>query len=256
MKNLLKAKLDSGQRALGIFSALGGAVAPECIGLCGLDYFILDTEHGILDEKDALSTMLAAKTQDITPLVRLKDASRPSVLKMLDLGAMGVIIPFIENIEQVEQLISYAKYPPLGTRGYGLARASAYGCADYAQDLESYFSLCNQQTLLLPQCETVGCLNDIERIAALEGVDGIFAGPYDLSVSLGIPGQFDNPILLDALKRIARACLQANKYSFIFAGATENANRFLDMGYQAVCCGVDTMLLIQAIKRMAGGIKL
>ena len=255
MKNMLKAQLDAGKKALGTFTSLGGAVAAESLGLAGLDYFILDTEHGISDENNALLALLGAKSQNITPLIRVKDASRSSILKMLDLGAMGLVVPFIQSVEEVVALIGRAKYAPVGERGYGLTRSSGFGCADYAQNTEEYFALSNRETLLLPQCETRGCLNDIEKIVALNGVDGIFVGPYDLSVSLGVAGQMNHPDLLAAIEKVLLACKAAGKYSFIFAGTVESANRYFEMGYDSVTCGVDAMLLIEAAKRMISEVR-
>ncbi|MDL2236193.1 hypothetical protein LJC07_08705 [Christensenellaceae bacterium OttesenSCG-928-L17] len=250
MKNLLKEKLERGENPAGMFSVLGGIAAAECLGMAGLDYCIFDTEHGPGDVESVLPSVLAAERRGVAPLVRVKDSSRASVLKMLDIGAMGLVVPFINTLEEVEHLVGYAKYAPVGSRGYGIVRASGYGLADYAADTPAYFALSNRETLLLPQCETQGCLAHIEQITAMPGVDGIFVGPYDLSVALGVPGELDHPDLTAAIVRVQAACTQAGKYAFIFAGNPTHARRYLDMGYHSVTCGVDATLLAQAARDM------
>ncbi|MDL2218215.1 hypothetical protein LJC27_06100 [Christensenellaceae bacterium OttesenSCG-928-M15] len=255
MKNILKAKLLNGEKPLGMFTVLGGTITAECLGMAGLDYFILDTEHGVQDVESVLPALIAAERRDITPLVRVKDHSRASVLKMLDAGAMGLVVPFIHTVNDVKTLVNYAKYAPLGCRGYGIVRASGYGLADYAQDTKEYFELSNAQTLLLPQCETKSCLDHIEEIASLEGVDGIFVGPYDLSVALGVPGQMDDDSLNRGNERVRAACDGAGKFSFIFAGNAETANRYFHIGYSSVTCSVDAVALVRAVKSMTADIK-
>ena len=255
MKNLLKEKLDQSAQPLGVFGILPGTLAAEALGLAGIDYCIFDTEHGTGDVESVLPAIIAAERRNITPLVRVKDASRTSVLKMLDIGAMGLIVPFINTVEEVEMLVSHAKYVPTGNRGFGLVRASGYSFADYASDVPAYFALSNRETLLLPQCETRGCLEHIEEIVNMNGVDGIFTGPYDLSVALGIAGQMEHPDLIAAIERVQSVCARANKYSFIFAGNTLAARRYRDMGYSSVTCGMDAILLVQALRNMVQEIR-
>src|SRR5690554_6154691 len=215
MKNLLKEKIKNGNQAIGTFFELGGSTAVECLGISGLDFFIIDTEHGPFDVESSMDFIRTAELSSITPLVKIKDVSRPSVLKMLDIGAKGLIVPCVENIEQVKNLVEWAKYYPLGKRGFFTARPAGYGYKDFVKNIDNYFKVCNEETLLIPQCETIGCLENIEEIAKLEGVDGIFIGPYDLSIAMGKPSQFDDPAFLNAITRILKACKDANKFSFI-----------------------------------------
>ena len=105
--------------------------------------------------------------------------------------------------------------------------------------------------MLLPQCETLGCLNEIEAVAALPGVDGIFIGPYDLSIALGVPGQMDSPALADAIAAVRAACKKAGKPVFIYAGDPARARMYFSMGVEAVACGMDVLFLAQALRNMA-----
>lgn len=247
-------RLNQGEQVIGMFAGLGSVTAVECIGLGGMDFVVVDTEHGPGDVESTLPAVIAAERRGLAPIVRVKDPSRPSVLKMLDIGAAGVIVPFIQHIEEVQRLVEYAKFAPRGMRGYGITRANDYGSPEFA-DVDAYFEDSNQHTLLLPQCETAGCLQDIEAIAETDGVDGIFVGPYDLSVALKIPGQMEADALHSAINRILRACKNADKHAFIFAGTTAAAKRYMAMGYDAVTIGVDASVLADAVRGIVKTVK-
>ena len=255
MINKIKQMADKGQKALGTFFELGGTAAAECLGIAGLDFLVVDTEHGPYDVESALAAILAADRRGITPFVRIKDTSRPSVLKMLDIGAKGLVVPCVQTKEEVERLVEYAKFYPLGRRGFAFTLSGAFGYADFARDTQTYFDTSNSQTLLIPQCETRGCLDHIEEIASLEGVDGIFIGPYDLSVALGKPAQMDNPELVDAIGHILKVCKANGKISMIFAGGAGAAKTLFDQGFDCVACGVDAIFLIEAYKSLIAQLK-
>lgn len=255
MENRVKRQIQNGGKALGVFFELGGSTAAECLALSGLDFFIVDTEHGPYDVESAIPTILAARLRGTDPFVRTKDATRPSVLKMLDVGAAGLIVPNIKTVDEVERLVEYAKYAPMGNRGFAWTRAAGFGFDDVAQNLDTYFTACNQETLLVPQCETIGCLEHIEEIAALPGVDGIFVGPYDLSIALGVPGQMDAPVLQSAVARVLAACQAADKLAFIYAPNAAAAREDFAMGFDAVACGMDAILLTQAVRGLIAEVK-
>ena len=122
--------------------------------------------------------------------MHVRDSSRAAVLHALDLGARGIIIPDVQSVEEARRLVEYAKYYPLGARGFAFSRSAKYGFLPELKQIGDYFTATNQRTILMPQCETAGALEHIEEIAALDGIDGIFVGPYDLSVALGAPARF------------------------------------------------------------------
>ena len=255
MKNHLLELAAQGRPALGTFYELGGIAAAECLGIAGLDFMIVDTEHGPYDVESALTAITAASRRDCAPLVRVKDVTRPSVLKMLDVGAKGLIVPDVRSAEEVRRLVEYAKYYPLGRRGFAPTLASGYGFDREAADVESYFALCNRETLLIPQCETAEALEHIEEIAAMEGVDGIFVGPYDLSVALGKPARMDNPELLAAIARVLAACKANGKLSMIYARDAAGSARLFRQGFDCVACGMDSLFLIQAMRDYVADVK-
>ena len=255
MINYTKQKMLNGEKTLGTFLELGTANAVEALGYSGLDYIIIDTEHGPYTEESAMEFIRAAKMSKLSPFVRIKEISRPAVLRMLDIGAEGLIVPCIQTVEEVKSLVKHGKYFPLGERGFFFARASGYGNEDFAKSIDGYTAKCNYETMILPQCETLGCLQNIEEIASIDGVDGIFVGPYDLSIALGMPGKFNEPEFVAALERILKACKDAGKFAFIFATDADAAIKNLNMGFDSVAINMDIAILINAYKNIVKTIK-
>ena len=255
MINKIKQMAEQGQKALGTMFVLGGTMTVECLGIAGLDFLVVDTEHGPYDVESALAAVLAAERRGITPFVRIKEITRPAVLKMLDIGAKGLIVPCVQTKEEAERLVEYAKFSPLGRRGFAFTLAGDFGYADFARDAQTYFDVSNNRTLLIPQCETKGCLDNIEEIASMEGVDGIFIGPYDLSVALGKPAQMDNPDLIGAIRHILGVCKANDKISIIFTGNPAAVKPFFDQGFDCVACGVDAVFLIEAYRSLIAQVK-
>lgn len=249
MKNMLKEKINNNETVIGTFLEIGSTGMVECLALGGFDYIIIDTEHGPFETESVMEFIGTAKRRGMTPLVRTKDASRPAVLKNLDVGAMGLIIPNIHSVEEVLQVVRYGKYYPAGERGVAFGRGCGYGM-EKEQPLDLFFDECNQETMLIPQCETTGCLENIETIAALPGVDGIFVGPYDLSTSMGKPGQFDDPQVAAAIERVLKACKAAEKPCFIYADTTAKSRAYFDRGFEAVTLSMDAILVIRAMKAL------
>ena len=135
-------------------------------------------------------------------------------------------------------------------RGFAFSRSAKYGFSPELKNLSGYFETVNRRALLMPQCETAGALEHIEEIAALEGVDGIFVGPYDLSVALGAPAQFSTPEFRGALERILAACREHGKLAFIYANTMAEARDCFARGYQGAAVGTDTAFLVKAVKAM------
>lgn len=256
MKNMLREKILRGEKTIGSFFELGSASVLECLGLAGLDFAIIDTEHGAFDPLAALEYIRVAKQYGMTPLARVQEISRPAILKLLDAGAMGLIIPNVGSVDEVRQIVGWGKYMPLGHRGVAPSAGTDFWMSDYAsQGLEHYFEVSNRETMLLPQCETVGCLENIEEIAALPGVDGIFVGPFDLSASMGIPGQFEKPEFKEALERILAACKTENKPTMIYAANERKAKDGFAMGFDSVAYSMDALVLAEAYKALLASLR-
>ena len=157
--NPIQEKFQRGELSVGTFTQLGSPIAVECLGRTGLDYVLIDTEHCAVGVEFLTAAITAADAAGITPLVRINEISRSAVLQPLDYGAQGLIVPAVETVEQVAELVRYAKFPPVGNRGYCPTRDGGWGFDDESlQGTETYFARCNRETLLIPKCETRACL--------------------------------------------------------------------------------------------------
>lgn len=242
----------SDAKTIGTFFELGSCQAIEGLAKTGLDYIIIDTEHNYYSEESVANYIRAAENGNLLPYVRIGDVRRPYVLRMLDIGARGLIVPNITTVDEVEQLVSYAKFPPVGKRGYCPNRTSGWGQDTWAHDIHGYMQECNDRCKLIPQCETKEALEHIEEIVAVDGVDGIFVGPCDLSIALGIPLEFESPVLTQAIQRILRACEQRQKMAMIFSGTAQETKYWLEKGFDSVTCGLDISILIESYKSLLG----
>lgn len=256
MKNTVKEKLEKNMKPIGTFFELGSPSVVEALGRTGLDFIILDNEHGPFEAESSRDFARAAENVGLTALARVREVSRPAVLKLLDVGIQGLIVPDVHTVDQVQQIVAYAKYFPVGKRGFCPSRKDGWGFDTMAQQsVPEQMAYWNEQTLVIPQCETVGALEQIEEIAALEGVDGIFIGPFDLSISMGIPGQFDHPDFLAALERVQKACKDAGKFCMIFAGSPAAVAERFRQGYDAVAYSLDATVLAKAFQTDVAEIK-
>ncbi len=251
IRNSVLDKFKQGKKTIGTFSQMQSMTAIECLGYTGLDYVVIDMEHSPVTEAEAHQCIIAAKSAGLDAFVRVHEVSRSPVLKMLDAGAQAVIVPCVETMEQVRHLVEYAKFAPLGSRGFCPTRDGGWGYAEHAAgSIDEYMQICNLETLLILQCETLGCLDHIEKITNMDGVDGILIGPFDLSIALGKPARFDDPEVKEAFQRILQACKAAGKMCMIFAGSADAARQYYAEGFDSVAVGLDTSIYINAYREM------
>ncbi|MFD1797882.1 HpcH/HpaI aldolase/citrate lyase family protein [Paracoccus aurantiacus] len=214
----------------------GGVV--EMLAGCGFDWLLLDTEHSPMDAVSTMPLMQAAAPYAVSVVVRPGWNNPVEIKKMLDSGAQTLLIPYVQNAAEAAQAVAAVRYPPAGIRGVaGSTRASRYGAVN------DYIKRANDEICLLVQVETVGALENIEEIAAVDGVDGIFVGPADLAASMGHPGEPSYPevkaAILDSIRRITLAGLPAGILSLDDAFLDEAAQA----GAQFIAIGVDTVQL-------------
>ena len=249
MKNTLKEKLAQGAKPIGTFFELGSPSVIEALGRTGLDFVILDNEHGPFEAESSRDYCRAAENVGLTAIARVREVSRPAILKLLDVGVQGVIVPDVHTVDEVQKLIDYTKYYPIGKRGFCPSRKDGWGYDEMAQQsVPGQMAYWNREILLIPQCETAGALEHIEEIVSMEGVDGIFIGPFDLSISMGIPGQFDHPDFIAALERVQKVCKDAGKFCMIFAGNPAAVTERFQQGYDSVAYGLDASVLVAAFR--------
>lgn len=254
--NAIQEKFMRGEATIGTFTHLKSAVAIECMGQAGLDYVVIDTEHAPAGVEFVAQAITAADAAGIVPMVRINEISRSAVLQPLDLGAKALIVPAVETPEQVRQLIQYAKFAPLGNRGCCPTRDGGWGFAfNAANGYPAYMANSNRDTMLIPQCETLGCLEHIDEIAAMDGIDGIFVGPLDLSIAMGIPAQLDAPEMDAAFQKILAACKKNNKPVFVFSVDPVTAGQLLVKGFNSITFSLDALMLIQTYRSTIDAVK-
>ncbi len=163
------------------------------------------------------------------------------IKKVLDAGAAGIIVPQINTVEEAQSVINHSKYPPVGKRGVGLGRAHGYG-----KEFSSYLDNANQQTVIVLQAETQEVLNCIEEISAIDAVDAILIGPYDLSASLGHMGEISHPVVQSAIEGVKQACSSHNTQLGIFGVCADNVAPYKAMGFTLLTVGVDMLFVLSA----------
>lgn len=247
--NKLKEKMRGGVPTIGSFFEMGSSITAQCMALSGLDYFILDCEHGPYDPLAAVNLFRAGLLYGTTPLARVEAITRPGIMKPLDSGAQGLIIPCIKSVDDVKRVVEYGKYVPIGRRGVAANAANGYWADNFGgKSMDEWFAATNDEILLIPQCETLECLQDLENIVTVPGIDGLFIGPYDLSTSMGMAGQFDHPDFLAALDRILSICKETGTKTMIYAKTVEESKRFLQAGYDSITYTMDTIVFTEAYK--------
>ncbi|MEJ7735815.1 MAG: aldolase/citrate lyase family protein [Chitinophagaceae bacterium] len=246
MKNL-KSRIKRGEAVNGCWLNLGSSVTAEIVGLAGFDWVLIDLEHGAGGEKDVLTQLQALEHTKTAAIVRVESAERQRIHRVLDSGAEGVMCPRINNLEEAKSVVSGLRYPPKGSRGVAkMIRASAFG-----KNFAEYSSQANDNILGIVQVETIEVLNHLDQIAALDGIDVLFIGPADLSMALGIFGQFDHPLFKDALKATINAAQKAGKATGILFFNPDDYNRYYEMGIRMIACGADATFVVDGSRNMA-----
>jgi 2-keto-3-deoxy-L-rhamnonate aldolase RhmA len=251
-----KEKLASGQAVSGPIVAEIRTVGPiKALALAGHDFVWLDMEHAMYGWETIQTLVQYARAVGITPLVRATDLSYPLVARALDAGAIGIIVPRVETVEQVQQAVSYSLYPPLGRRGAGGEGRYAYERRLPADAVGEV----NGQTVVAVQIETIGAVEQIDAFAAVEGVDIICVGPQDLSISLGLPGQFDHPTFVEAVTHVMQRVSAAGKVAGMVERDARRFERWHAAGCRFFACNTDmnyhflgAQADVQTLKTFAG----
>lgn len=243
----LKQKILKGETLAGTFLSLGNPVVTEVIGQSGFDFVVIDQEHGVGNEQDTLHQLQALEAGTAAAVVRVESCERQRVHRVLDMGAEGIMFPRIHTVEEARRAVSALYYPPTGVRGVAkLVRASAYG-----QDFNEYLSRQKEDIVGIIQVETREILDCVEEVAALEGVDVLFVGPMDLSMALGVFGQFEHPEFLKALDVTARAARNAGKVCGILLPSPAYLPVWYEKGYRFFTGGGDLGFISNGAGNMA-----
>jgi 2-keto-3-deoxy-L-rhamnonate aldolase RhmA len=241
LRNTLKRKLAAGATACGLWVTLESATISEIAATLGYDWIVVDTEHGHLDFREVLDHIRATRSTEATTLVRIPQIDPGTIKRVLDLGAMGIIVPQVTGAADVERAVRFAKYPPRGVRGVGGERATLWGLG-----LRERTRVANAETMVIPLIETVAAGAAIDEILAIDGVDAVFFGPADYSASAGHLGEWEGPGIAEALLALKDKVRAAGRACGIMATSIENALVRRQEGFQMIGLGSDTGLLIRA----------
>jgi len=240
-----KAKLGENKFLLGSFVEIGAPGLVEIFGLTGFDFVVIDCEHAALSGETVASMVRGAEASGIAPFVRVRENAAGQILEALDLGAAGLHIPQIGTAEDAVRAIRAAKFPPAGIRGFNpFVRAASYG----TEPLETFRQTADGETLLVLHIEAQETLEQVEEILAVPGIDVAFLGPYDLSQTMGIPGQVTHPKVRDAMRAVVKAAAKHNVAVGCFANSLEQAAIWLGEGVSYLTYSVDSFIFVDACR--------
>ena len=239
---LEKSKLGTPLR--GTFLSLGDPLAARMIAQLGFDWILIDLEHGAGTEGSLPSLLMAVEGSDCSPIVRVVSNDQDCIKRALDLGAVGVMIPYVSTAEEARNAVSFTRYPPHGCRGV----ASSTIATGYGLNTDQYHAEALEKTLVIVQIETREGVDNIDQIAAVDGVDVVFVGPLDLSFNLGCSKQFDHPDLLAALQRVVAVCGEHGKAVGILS-SEERIDHHRSLGFTFIAVGSDAAALREGLIR-------
>ncbi|HEY5587095.1 MAG TPA: aldolase/citrate lyase family protein [Ruminiclostridium sp.] len=239
-----KEKLNQGESVIGPFMKVSDPAFVEVAGYAGFDFVILDTEHGPGSIELMQNLIRAAIVAGVLPIIRVQDGSEASIGKALDIGALGIQVPQVQNGEEAKEIVKKAKFYPKGERGVcRFVRAANYS----AMDRFEYFRAANDALVIL-QLEGQESIKNIDEILKVEGVDIVFIGPYDLSQSLGVPGEITNPIVIEKMQYIVDKAKEKNIIVGTFLDDIESIKRWKDAGILYLSYSVDVGIFLEACR--------
>lgn len=246
MKNkVVKYKLKNNELTIGSWITIGHPSIPEILSNAGFDWLTIDMEHNSIDNSMMQNLISIIQSKDIAALVRVSKNEEVVIKHALDAGADGIVVPMIKCKDDAKNAVEYAKYPPLGKRGVGLSRAQNYGYG-----FEEYKKWLNESAVIICQIEHIEGVKNIEDIISTPGVDAIIVGPYDLSGSLGFPGELDRQDVQDALHRLEQICLDRNfpiGYHVV-PPSSDLLKSTIEKGYKFVAFSTDFFFLGESAK--------
>lgn len=242
----LKTKMRENELTVGSWITLGDMSVAEIMAKAGFDWLVVDMEHSAIELQQAQQLIRTIELAGCVPLVRVGENSSYLIKRVMDAGAHGVIVPMVNTAEDAIWAVKSVKYPPLGTRGVGLSRAQGYG-----MNFEEYKNHVNQSSIVIVQIEHVDAVRNLEEILQVKGVDGFIVGPYDLSGSMGKPGEFDDPDVREVMKKI----LIISKKLGMLAGfhvvlpESKLVEEKVKQGYKFIAYSLDTLFLAERIHK-------
>jgi 4-hydroxy-2-oxoheptanedioate aldolase len=245
---LLRERIRRGDELLGVFLQVGSPVIAEIAGSAGFDWVLVDLEHGAGSEAELLHQLQALAITGTASIVRAESATRLRIGRALDLGAAGVMVPQVNDVQTAKTVTSWLRYPPEGVRGVALsARGAGYGTAGHGD-----IGRLNESVVSMLQIETNHAVDVVDDIASVDGVDVLFVGPSDLSHSLGVPGNFDAPAFTDALQRISDAAQRHDRALGVHIPNVAELERYRALGFSVISIAGDGTTLSSSFRQLLG----
>jgi 4-hydroxy-2-oxoheptanedioate aldolase len=225
----------AGEQTIGCWLSLANTYSAEAISKLGFDWVCVDLQHGMIDYPDLAQMLPAISNSDATPIVRVPWNEPYEIMKVLDAGAYGVIVPMVNNRAEAEQAVAACRYPPAGNRSFGPIRGALYGGRGYAQEA-------NDQLACIAMIETKEGIDNVDEIVSTEGLDGIYIGPADLALAMGLPVSGDQPQEehLEMVKHIHAVCQSHGVAIGIHTSSLEYAQKYLELGFNFVTLGSES----------------
>ena len=244
-QNPFKRALKAGTPQIGLWSSLSSAYSVEIIAGAGFDWLLLDMEHSPNDLESLLTQLQAAAPYPSHAAVRVPWNDMVTIKRVLDAGAQTLLIPYVQNAGEAKQAVASTRYPPAGVRGVaGTTRATRFG------RVKDYAKRAHEEICVLVQLETQSAVAEIEKVAAIDGVDGIFIGPADLHASMGYPGETANPAVMPLIEDAIRRIRKAGKAPGYLSPVEADAKRMLSAGALFVAVGADVGLLARGAEAL------
>jgi 2-keto-3-deoxy-L-rhamnonate aldolase RhmA len=238
----LREKLAAGQAVYGLWVTLESASVTEMAVALGLDWVVIDAEHGQLDWQEIVDHLRAAVRSETVALVRIAQLDRGLIKRALDIGADGVVVPWMETEDQLRQAVAFARYPPEGNRGIGGERATGWG-----ECLAEHTAEANDHVLVVPIIESVQAIASVPRMCQVDGVDVFFFGPADFSSTAGFRGQWEGPGVAGQILELKDTIRRAGKNCGVVATGTANLAERFDQGFRMLALGLDGGLLLRSL---------
>ena len=244
-KNIFKKKIKNFDKQIGVWSCLASNTVAEILSIAGFDWIVIDMEHSPNDIQEVLTQLQIIQGYESEPMVRVPWNEPIMVKRVLDMGAQTILFPFVENKKEAEEAVSATRYPPKGIRGVmSVARMNKYG------NVVDYYHKSESEICVIVQCETKNAIENIAQIATVDGIDGIFVGPSDLSASLGKIGQFEDPEVQLLINKAKESCAEYNKPIGILTGKKDFAKKYLSDGFTFVAINSDTNLIARSAENL------
>lgn len=249
---LLKEKLRNCESSVGSWITLGHPSIAEIMAKAGFDWLTVDMEHSAITLHQGQQLIQVIELCGVVPLVRVGENNPTIIKRVMDAGAHGVIVPMVNTKDDAVKAVDSVRYPPIGKRGVGLARAQGYGL-----EFDRYREWVNKESIVIVQIEHVEAIKNLEEILSVEGVDGSIIGPYDLSGSIGMPGEFENPEVQEILNQYENICCKMRKPMgfHVVQPDKEKVQQYIERGYVFLAVGVDILYLGKKCRDVIMGLR-